>query len=71
MTSRTHLFPELASQRFTLWVSHDKVRQGAWTVLLSGLTQRLATDEMLTRQDRVRRNGSPCRFKLLPDGETP
>jgi hypothetical protein len=69
-TARAHLFPKLAG-RWNLWVSHDKVKQGAWSVLLSGLSQGVAVDEMIVRRDRVRRSGQPCRFKALPEGELP
>lgn len=67
--NRTHLFPGIANARWTLWAFHDRV--GRWGPLLSGLRHSVAVDELVERQDRVRRNGQPCRFKLLPDGEPP
>ena len=56
---------------WAVWCSHEKVKQGAWSVLLSGLSQGAAVDEMVHRQDRVRRSKQPCRFKVLPEGEQP
>ena len=68
---RAHLFPELTKLRWNLWTSHDKVKAGHWSVLIPGLSQRKAVEEMVERQDRVRRSGQPVRFKALPEGEEP
>ena len=69
--ARSRLFPELAGATWNLWVSHERVRNGAWTVLLSGLSPKVAVDEMTTRQDRVRRTKQPCKFRALIEGEEP
>lgn len=63
------LFPHLAKTRYTLWAYHDKV--GRWVPLFTGARHSTAIDELVTRQDRVRRSGQPCRFRMLPDGEDP
>lgn len=55
---------------FTIWANHEKVNRG-WLPILTGLTGTEAAHELTTRQDRVRRTKQPCRFKALPDGETP
>lgn len=68
-SNRGHLFPNLANQSWTLWAYHDKVKR--WTPVLTGLRHSIAIGELVVRQDRVRRSGEPCRFKLLPDGEAP
>lgn len=67
---RARLFPD-APKRWNVWVSHDKVREGKWSILLGGLTQHRAIDEMIVRADRVRRSGQPCRFRILPEGWEP
>ena len=69
--ARARLFPELAGARYNLWVSHDYVSKGKWKVLIAGLSRQLAIDEMTKRQDVVRRNGQPARFRALIEGETP
>jgi len=66
---RSRLFPELANQRWTLWAFNEKV--GKWLALDSGLRHQRAIGEMVERQNRVRKSGHPCVFKLLPDGQTP
>jgi hypothetical protein len=54
---------------YTLWAKHEKVK---WAVpLFTGLSGAEAVAEMLRRQDRVRRSGQPCRFKVVPDGVEP
>lgn len=58
-------------ERMVLWCSHEKVRNGAWAILIPDLTPQAAVDELVSRKDRVRRNGQPCRFKLLAPGEVP
>jgi hypothetical protein len=69
-TARAHLFHD-APKRWNVWVSHEKVHKGRWSILLHGLTQRRATEEMVIRADRVRRRGEPCRFRILPEGWEP
>lgn len=54
---------------WSLWAKHAKVPR--WVRLETGMKLQRATDEMIVRQDRVRRSGEPCRFKLLPDGKEP
>lgn len=61
----------MSAERWNLWCSHDKVRDGVWSVLLFDLSQALAVDELIVRRDRVRRGKQPCRFKMLPVGESP
>jgi hypothetical protein len=62
---------------FTLWAKHEKVNPAwagfkhGWMPLMTGLHHQMALDEMITRQDRVRRSGQPCQFKVLPDGKQP
>lgn len=68
---RARLFPELAGSTWNVWCSHERVRNGAWRILLSGLSAKVAVDEMTTRQDRVRRTKQPCKFRALIDGEEP
>lgn len=53
----------------TLWALNSKV--GRWLPILKGLRPQAAVDEMTTRQDRVRRSGQPCIFKVLAEGEVP
>lgn len=55
---------------YTLWAKHEKVKRG-WMPMMDGLTEAVGVNELVARQDRVRRSGEPCRFKLLPDGEIP
>lgn len=71
MTHRASLFPALAAVRWTVWCSHEKVSKGAWMPLLTGLSQRRALEETITRGDCVRRNKQPCQFRALPEGERP
>jgi hypothetical protein len=68
---KARLFPELAGSTWNLWVSHDKVRKGEWFPLLRGISRKRAVDEMTMRQDIVRRNKQPCRFRALIEGEKP
>lgn len=67
------MFPTPASRhdnkRYALWAYHEKVRR--WTCLLDSQHPQLVLDEMTIRQDRVRRSGHPCIFKMLPVGEQP
>lgn len=56
--------------RYTLWAKHAYGPKN-WLPLYSGATQEWAVGEMVIRQDRVRRSGEPCRFKVTPDGEKP
>jgi hypothetical protein len=53
---------------WNVWCSHDKVRKGTWSVLVSGLTEAGATGEVETRRARV---NDTCRFLALPEGEVP
>ena len=53
-----------------LWALHEKVGR-RWILLIPGLRGQAAVDELIARQDAVRRSGQPCRFKLLPEGEPP
>jgi hypothetical protein len=68
-SNRTGLFPHLANATWTLYAYHDKVKR--WVPLFTGARHSIALDEMLTRQDRVRRSGEPCRFVMRPDGQRP
>jgi hypothetical protein len=54
---------------FTLWAKHDKMR--SWSPLMTGLAQQVALDEMIERQDRLRRTGDSCQFRVRPDGQSP
>ena len=56
---------------FDLYASHQRVRAGEWLFIIGGLRGQSATDELIARQDRVRRSGEPVRFRLVPEGETP
>lgn len=56
--------------KYTLWAKHGNVRSG-WLRLLTGLTQEQAVNEVVTRQDRVRRSGEPVRFTVAIDGKRP
>ena len=67
--NRARLFPQLANVEWTLWAKHEKVKN--WLPILTGLRHSVAIDELTTRQDRVRRSGERCVFKLLPMGEVP
>ena len=68
-TGRARLFPELANASWCLWAYHDRVAR--WVPLLTGMRHSVAIDELVTRQDRVRRSKQPCKFRLLPEGELP
>lgn len=61
----------MSADVWTVWASHEKVRAGEWLPLVTNLSGSEAVREVVTRQDRVRRNGQPCRFKALPEGESP
>lgn len=52
-----------------LWAYHDKVK--SWILLIENLRGQAAVDELIKRQDGVRRSGQPCKFKLLPVGREP
>jgi hypothetical protein len=54
---------------WSVWTSHDKVREGRWSVLVAGLSQQAADADLAARQARV--TGNACRFQVLPEGETP
>lgn len=54
---------------FVLWARHDK-GPTFWLPIVR-LRGQAAVDELAVRQDRVRRSGQPCQFRLLPDGESP
>jgi hypothetical protein len=58
------------STGFTLWARHEKVNRG-WLPLITGLDEKAGLDELVTRQDRVRRLGVPCKFRLLAAGRHP
>lgn len=55
--------------RFTVWALNDRVRK--WLPLDSGLSEQAAVEDMLERQDRVRRSGYATRFVVRPDGKKP
>lgn len=55
---------------FTVYAKNTKVGP-RWIPLLVGLPSQVAVEEMVERQDRVRRSGQPCRFAVRPDGEGP
>jgi hypothetical protein len=67
--ARARNTPARVEVRYTLWAKHDKMR--SWSPLFTGLAQQHALDEMLARQDRIRRTGHDCRFRVLPDGKQP
>jgi hypothetical protein len=73
-SNRARLFPELANTTWTLWANNEKVKRG-WLPIITGMRHSVAVDELITRQDRVRRSGEPCQFKIVEDGmpvdETP
>jgi hypothetical protein len=54
---------------YVLWALHAQVKR--WLPIIEGLHPQMAVDEMTTRQDRVRRSGQPCVFKVLPEGKVP
>ena len=56
--------------RYTLWARNSKGPRH-WLPLFRGLSEQVALEEMIERQDRVRRTGHPCRFQVKPDGERP
>lgn len=53
----------------SLWAFSPKVKR--WVLLMPELRGQAAVDEMIARQDRVRRTGYDTVFKLLPPGEEP
>ena len=68
--ARTTVAAATAMTTYTIFADHEKVKRG-WLPLLTGLSQQAAAEELVARQDVVRRNGQPCKFKVLADGETP
>lgn len=54
---------------FTVWAFSPPVKK--WVPLMSGLNQQVALDEMIERQDRIRRSKFECRFAVRPDGKHP
>jgi len=55
---------------YTVWAKHASVRSG-WLPLFRGVSQERAVNEVVTRQDRVRRSGEPVRFTVAIDGKRP
>ena len=53
---------------YRLWVSHDKIRKGAWWVFADELTEDVAKAEC---ERRMARSKPECRFVVLPEDETP
>ena len=61
--------PPASASTYDLWAYHERI--GHWLLIVPGLRGQAANDELITRQDRVRRSGQPCTFRLLPTGQRP
>ena len=54
---------------YTVWGQTKGAR--GWLPLVSGLSQQVAVEELVQRQDRVRRAGYQTRFTISVDGVRP
>jgi hypothetical protein len=54
---------------YVLWARNPRAGD-RWLPIVK-LRGQAAADELIIRQDRIRRSKYECRFKLLPEGETP
>lgn len=60
----------MTAQPHTVWAKHEKVKRG-WMPVITYSSAQAAIDDVVARQDRVRRSKEPVRFKVLPLGEEP